>query len=168
MKNWYALYTRPRHEKKAFDILIEKGEEAYLPLLKQKRQWKNRKKEVELPLFNSYLFCYFDYKDRFDILQTHGIIKIINFKGIPAVVPEWQIEALKTMLANPESLRMENYFRQGDLVEVMSGPFMGLKGTVATIKGESRLIVTIDGIMQTLSVEMDKSYLEKRESEAVY
>ena len=132
----------------------------------QKRQWKNRKKEVELPLFNSYLFCKFDYKHRFEILQTHGIIKIINFKGIPAVVPEWQIDALKTILANPESLRMENYFRQGDLVEVMAGPFKGLKGTVTNIRGESRLVITIEGIMQTVSVEMDKEFLEIRENEA--
>ena len=160
MNNWYALYTRPRHEKKAYDLLVEKKETAFLPLIKTTRHYKNSKKNVELPLFPSYLFCKFDYKERLRILETHGIIKIINFNGKPAVVPEWQIEAMQAILLNPESLRMENYFRQGDLVSVKSGPFKGLRGTVANIKGESRLIITIDGIMQTISVEIDTDNLE--------
>ena len=155
MKNWYALYTRPRHEKKAFDLLVSKGENAYLPLILTVRVYKNRKRKVELPLFPSYMFCEFEYKDRFSILETHGIIKIVNFNGVPAIVPDWQIESMRTILLNPESLKMENYFRQGDLVEVISGPFKELKGTVMNTKGESRLVITIDGIMQTLSVEID-------------
>lgn len=155
MKNWYALYTRPRHEKKAFDVLIEKGATAYLPLLLTVREYKNRKKKVELPLFPSYMFCEFEYKDRFAILETHGIIKIVGFNGIPAIVPDWQICALRAILLKPESLKLENYFKQGDLVEVMSGPFKALQGTVVTKKGESRLVITIDGIMQTLSVDVD-------------
>ncbi len=155
MKNWYALYTRPRHEKKAFDLLIEKGATAYLPLLLTVREYKTRKKKVELPLFPSYMFCEFEYKDRFTILETHGIIKIVNFNGVPAIVPEWQIEAMRTILLKPESLKLENYFKQGDLVQVMSGPFKGLQGTVVNKKGESRLVITIDGIMQTLSVNID-------------
>ncbi len=155
MKNWYALYTRPRHEKKAFDLLIEKGATAYLPLLLTVREYKTRKKKVELPLFPSYMFCEFEYKDRFTILETHGIIKIVNFNGVPATVPEWQIEAMRTVLLKPESLKLENYFKQGDLVQVMSGPFKGLQGTVVNKKGESRLVITIDGIMQSLSVNID-------------
>jgi transcription elongation factor/antiterminator RfaH len=159
-EKWYALYTRPRHEKKAYDLLIEKGKNAYIPLLKTVRVWKNRKKTVELPLFPSYIFCRFEYKNRFDILETHGVIKIVNFKGQPAVVPDWQIESLKTILLNPETLQMENYFRQGDLVEVKSGPFSGLKGSIVSQKGQSRFVITIDGIMQSISVEIDAHHLE--------
>ena len=160
MENWYALYTRPRHEKKAYDLLVEKGESVYLPLLSTVRQYKNRKKKVELPLFPSYMFCQFEYKERFSILETHGIIKIVSFNGKPAIVPDWQIEAMQTVLSNPQSLKLENYFRQGDLVEVMSGPFKGLKGTVVNKKGGARLVITIDGIMQTLSVEIDMDNLK--------
>jgi transcriptional antiterminator RfaH len=160
MINWYALYTRPRHEKKSFELLLEKGANAYLPLLKTTRLFKNRKREVELPLFPSYLFCQFEYKNRFPILETHGIIKIINFNGTPAIVPEWQIDSMKTILANPQSLRLEKYFRQGDWVEVKSGPFKGLKGIVLHVKGESRLAIMIDGIMQSISVEIDPDCVE--------
>jgi len=168
MINWYALYTRPRHEKKAFELLLEKKANAYLPLLKTTRLLKNRKREVELPLFPSYLFCQFEYKDRFSILETHGVIKIVNFNGKPAVVPEWQIESMKTILANPQSLRLESYFRQGDLVEVKSGPFKGLKGTVTHLKGESRLAILIEGIMQSISVEIDPDCVAALPKEEVH
>jgi len=168
MINWYALYTRPRHEKKAYELLLEKGANAYLPLLKTIRIFKNRKREVELPLFASYLFCQFEYKNRFPILETHGIIKIVNFNGQPAVVPEWQIESMKTILANPESLRLESHFRQGDLVEVINGPFKGLRGTVMHMKGESRLAILIEGIMQSISVEIDPDNVEAIAKESLH
>jgi len=160
MIEWYALYTRPRHEKKAFDLLTQKGEIAYLPLLTAKRNYKTQKKIVALPLFPSYLFCQFEYKNRLSILETHGIIKVVNFNGTPATVPQWQIEAMKTILLNPETLQMENYIRKGDLVEIHSGPFKGLKGTVVERKGKSRLVITIEGIMQTMSVELDEEEIE--------
>jgi len=102
MEFWYAIYTRPRHEKKVFALLEEKMQEVFLPLVIQVRLWKDRKKKVEVPLFNSYLFARFDYKNRFDLLQTKGIVKIVNFRGTPAVVPDWQIESLKKMLDNPK------------------------------------------------------------------
>lgn len=142
-------------------MLLEKGEEAYLPLLPVVRQFKSRKKEVELPLFPSYVFCRFDYKNRFRVLETHGVMRIITFKGTPASIPDWQIESLKTVLEmDPDSLRMESYLRQGDLVEVTDGPFRGLKGTITNMKGETRLIITIDGIMQTVSVEINREQVE--------
>jgi transcription elongation factor/antiterminator RfaH len=160
MQNWYALYTRPRHEKKVTEMLLSKGVEVYLPLLNTRRKLKDRIRMVELPLFPSYVFCKFEYKERFSILETQGIIKIVNFHGVPSVVPDWQIESLKKVLENPESLQMESYFRQGDLVEVKEGPFKGLRGTVKKIKGESRLAITIEGIMQSISVEIDPDSVE--------
>ena len=160
MKNWYALYTRPRHEKKAYDLLLEKGEEAFLPLMEEIRVYGKRKKKVEKPLFPSYLFCHFEYKYRIPILQTHGIIKVVNFNGEPAIIPDWQIDSLKILLENPAAFRMESYLRPGDLVEVKNGPFAGMKGTVKIIKGESRLVLTIEGIMQSISVEVDRDLIK--------
>lgn len=161
MIHWYAIYTRPRHEKKVYDFLLEKKQEVFLPMITRVRQWKDRKKKVEMPLFSSYLFVHFDYKYRFDILQTNGIVKIVNFNGVPAVIPDWQIDSLKKMLENPASLRLENFIRPGELVEVIEGPFKGMRGAVQTLKGETRLIVTIEGIMQSVSVEIDTHLLKK-------
>ena len=104
---WYALYTKPRHEKKVYSLLKDKKYDLFLPLISRMRQWKDRKKKVELPLFTSYLFVNFDYKYRFDVLETEGVVKIVNFCGTPAEVPEWQINSLRNMLNFPETLRLE-------------------------------------------------------------
>ena len=161
MINWYAVYTRPRHEKKVYEVLIEKEIETFLPMIKKVSQWKDRKKKIDVPLFNGYLFVCFDYKYRFDVLQTKGVVKIVNFNGIPAVVPDWQIESLKKMLTRPEKVQLENYMKIGDPVEVDFGPFKGMKGVVKTIKGNQRLIISIDGIMQSVSVEISADELKK-------
>ncbi len=161
MIHWYAVYTRPRHEKKVYDQLVENELEVFLPLIKRVRQWKDRKKKVDMPLFPSYLFVHFDYKYRFDILNIKGVVKIINFKGEPAVVPDWQIDSLKKMLTRPEIIHLEHYIQPGELVEVLEGPFKGMRGSVKIIKGESRLVVSIEGLMQTVSVDIDASMLKK-------
>lgn len=158
---WYALYTKPRHEKKAADLINEKNFEVYLPMVKQVRQWKDRKKKVEMPLFNSYLFANFDYARRFEVLQTRGIVKIINFSGEAAIVPDWQIESLRKMLEFPETLKVEKYIRLGEIVEIKAGPMRGLKGMVSVKKDSNRLILSIDGIYQSVSVEIDEEYVEK-------
>ena len=166
MINWYAIYTRPRHEKKVNDALIEKGIETFLPLIKKISQWKDRKKKIDAPLFNGYLFVHIDYKDRFSVLQTKGVVKIVNFSGEPVVVPEWQIESLKRMLTKPEKIQLETYMKVGDPVVVDFGPFKGMKGVIKTIKGQQRLIITIDGIMQTVSVEISADEVKKISGES--
>lgn len=163
MEYWYAIYTRPRHEKKVFALLEEKKQDVFLPLVTRVRLWKDRKQKVEMPLFSSYLFARFDYKNRFDLLHTSGVVKIVNFRGTPAVVPDWQIDALKQMIENPDKMRMENYMRAGQEVEVTEGAFKGMRGAVKTIKGRERLVVTIEGVMQSVSVEIDSGFVKKIE-----
>jgi transcription antitermination factor NusG len=161
MMPWYAIYTKARNEKKVETQLHDKGYEVFLPVIKRVRQWKDRKKKVEMPLFNSYLFANFEYKQRFELLQTDGIVKIINFNGKPAVVPDWQIESLRTMLEHPETIQLESYLKLGDLVEVTDGPLRGMCGMVIRRKGGQRLVLTIDGIMQSVSVEVAEYNLKK-------
>ncbi|HGY55379.1 MAG TPA: UpxY family transcription antiterminator [Caldithrix abyssi] len=158
---WYAVYTRPRNEKKVYELLTEKRVETFLPLVRRTRQWKDRKKKVDMPLFNSYLFVKIDYKDRFPVLQTHGVVKIITFNGVPAVVPEWQIESLRRMIAHPDRIQLENYMRPGEQVKVISGPFEGMQGTIKHLRGEDRLVISIDGILQSVSVDIDLADIKK-------
>ena len=158
---WYALYTRPRHEKKAAELISEKDFEVYHPTIKKVRQWKDRKKKVEMPLFNSYIFANFEYNQRFEILKTHGIVKIINFSGEPAIVPDWQIDSLKRMLEFPETVRLEKYISPGEIVEIMAGPMRGLKGMVNLKKDSKRLVLSIDGIFQSISVEIEEEFVER-------
>ncbi|MCD6374575.1 MAG: hypothetical protein J7L94_03555, partial [Caldisericaceae bacterium] len=109
----------------------------------------------------SYLFVKIDYKYRLDVLQTKGVVKIVNFNGQPAVVPDWQIESLKRMLEHPEKIQLENYVKLGVIVEIQEGPFKGMKGMIKMIKNQTRLVVSIEGIMQAVSVEIDRDFVKK-------
>ena len=158
---WYALYTRPRHEKKILDTLIEKDINAFLPMIEETRQWKDRRKKVKVPLFRSYVFVQIELKDRFNTLQTHGVVKLISFGGKPAAIPDWQIEQLKRVIEYPDTLKLEIYLREGDWVEVTSGPFKGIRGIFRELRGENRIVINIDGIFQSASFVIDKSIVEK-------
>jgi transcription elongation factor/antiterminator RfaH len=162
---WYALYTRPRHEKKVHDSLIEKDIETFLPLKKEMRRWKDRRKLVEMPLFNGYVFINIELKNRLDALQTHGVVRMISFGGEPAQIPDWQIEQLKRVIANSESLQPEEYLKVGDFVEVTDGPLAGIRGYLRETRGESRIAILIDGIYQSTSFVVDKSIVRKVEPE---
>ncbi len=167
IQKWYALYTRPRHEKKVYELLIEKGVETFLPMTKQVRQWKDRRKKVEVPLFNSYVFIKIDLKDRYTSLQTHGVVRMVSFGGVPASIPDWQIEQLKHVIQYPETLELENYLREGDWVEVTDGPFAGIKGRLRELRGETRVVINIDGIFQSASFVVHKSLVQKTDPEKV-
>jgi transcription antitermination factor NusG len=160
---WYALYTRPRHEKKVHEQLIEKGVESFLPMVERVRQWKDRKKRVELPLFNSYVFIKIYLKDRYTALQTHGVVRMVSFGGVPASIPDWQIEQLQRVIEYPETLELENYLREGDWIEVIDGPFRGIKGRLRELRGQTRVVINIDGIFQSASFVIDKSLIQKLE-----
>ena len=158
---WYALYTRPRHEKKVYEELQEKKIEAFLPLVERVRQWKDRKKRVMMPLFNSYVFVHIELKDRFAALQTKGVVRMVSFGGVPAAIPDWQIEQLRRLIEHPDTLQLEEYLREGDWVEVTDGPFMGIKGRLRELRNETRVVINIDGIYQSASFVVDKKLVRK-------
>ncbi len=162
--NWYALYTRARHEKKVFESLMEKGVEAYVPMIMKVSQWKDRKKKIETPLFSSYVFVRIDLKDRFDALQTNGVIRIISFGGVPAAIPDWQIDQLKKVIAHPDTLELETYLREGDWVIITDGPFSGVRGILRELRNETRVVINIDGIFQSASFVVEKEFVEKIEN----
>ncbi len=163
---WYALYVRPRHEKTVYQQLVEKRVESFLPLTKQLRKWKDRKKWVEMPLFSGYVFVNIDLKDRLQALQTHGVVRMVSFGGVPAVIPDWQIEQLNKILQEGTSIQPEEYLKVGDYVEVVEGPLKGVRGYLREKRGESRIAILIDGIYQSASFVVDKYFVKKIEAEA--
>lgn len=144
-------------------MLTEKGVVSFLPLIEQVRQWKDRKKRVKLPLFTSYVFVRIDLSDRYKVLQTDGVVRMVSFGGVPAAIPDWQINQLRRVIEHPDTLQLENYFREGDLVEVTSGPFSGIKGRLREIRGETRVVINIDGIFQSASFVVEKRLVRKVE-----
>lgn len=162
---WYALYTRPRHEKKVYDQLVEKGVEAFLPTVRTLRQWKDRRKWVDMPLFNSYVFINIELKNRIYALQTQGVVKLVGFGGVPATIPDWQIEQLRRVVQYPETLQLEQYLKKGDFVEITEGPMKGIKGYLREFRGETRVAILIEGIYQSASFVVQKQFIKKIEKE---
>ncbi|MDZ7374416.1 MAG: UpxY family transcription antiterminator [candidate division KSB1 bacterium] len=154
---WYALYTRSRHEKKVELQLLQKGIECYLPLRYTWRQWSDRRKLIQEPLFRCYVFVYGDERQRLAALQTYGAVRFVSFNGRPAVVREEEIENIRRILRErPEAEACEPWV-VGEVVEIVRGPLAGIRGTLLEIRGSRRLVVSIDSIRQGVRFEVDGS-----------
>lgn len=161
---WYAVYTHPRAEKRAYAQLLEKGIETYLPLLRTLRQWSDRKKWVEEPLFRSYLFVYVSEKEYFDVLNTPGVVRYITFEGKAVPVPQKQIDAIKYFLneETPETLPDPSSLAPGQTVEIVRGPLNGLKGELVDMQGQHKVRIQIDALGQYLHLSIAISDLKGR------
>jgi len=166
--NWYAVYTKPRHEKKLADGLMEKGIEAYVPLRKVLRQWSDRKKMVDEPLIRSYCFVKVDKKLYFEVLNTHGAVRYVWFSGKPASIPEKQINVLKIIAGSDiEVEKIPGNIMPGTLVKVIAGPLIGITGELISISNHKKVIVRIDTLDHALSLSISLALLERVRGDAV-
>lgn len=159
--NWYVLYTAPRAEKKVNTRLSEKGITTYLPLIKSLKQWSDRKKWVEEPAFNSYIFINGNEEILELSLTTPGVLKVISFGNTPQTIPNNQIEWLKLLLNSPELIEIKDHLQKGDNVEVISGPFMGIKGKVISSKSDKKFAVNIEIMNRAICVKVAPQLLKK-------
>ena len=157
---WYALYTRSRFEKKVAKQLEEREIEHFLPLLPRLRQWKDRKKVVEMPMFPGYLFVHIKLIDKVRALEVDGAVRLVGFGGEPVPIPREQIESVQGLLAEPKLLEPHPYVSAGDWVTITHGPLTGVKGKLIQIRSQQRLLVGIDIIQQAVSVEVDMRWVK--------
>ncbi len=160
---WYALYTKSRSEKKAYQELCRKEIQAFLPLRRTIRQWSDRKKVVEVPLFNSYLFIYIKGKEQLPALQVDSIVRFVTFEGKAVPIPPQQIEAIKAYLDEgaPEYDESQLNLETGINVEITRGPMMGLHGVLLTLQGKHRVKVEIECVGQSLIIDIPKTSLRR-------
>ena len=159
-KNWYAIYVRSRHEKYVYSELQQKGIESSLPLVTQTRQWSDRKKKVEVPLFRGYVFVNIDIsKDKMNVLQTDGVVKFVTFCNKTVSIPSEQMYWLDQLVISKLDLEHETDFPSGTDVDVLFGPLKGLQGRVIQKNSKSRFVVWFDTIMQGVSVEINPAFL---------
>ena len=160
IQSWYAIYVKSRHEKSIHSELQQKGIEASLPLISATRQWSDRKKKVEVPLFRGYVFVNIDIsKDKLNVLQTDGVVKFVTFCNKTVSIPEEQMYWLDQILMSELQLEREQEIPIGAEVDVMFGPLKGLRGRVKRKNTITKLVVWFDSIMQGVSVEIDPKYL---------
>ena len=158
--NWYAIYTNPRSEKKVAAELIRRGTEAYLPLVRTLRQWSDRKKWVEEPLFRSYVFVHITPGQYYDILNADGVVRYVTFEKKAVVVPPQQIEAVKRFIdQNEDIVGSVEQFSPGKTVEVSRGPLKGLLGELVNVKGKHRVRIEVAAVGQSVFLTMPMSYL---------
>lgn len=160
-KQWHVVYTRSRAEKKVQTELSIKNIENFLPMQKRLRQWKDRKKWVEMPLMSGYCFVYINRKEYDIVLQTNNVVGYVRFEGKAAIVPETQIDSLKQMLKQFDfevTITSEN-FVPGKLVEVIEGPMIGLRGELVKAHGKNKFIIRFNQIKSVVSVEIPANHL---------
>jgi transcriptional antiterminator RfaH len=154
---WYPLYTKSRHEKKAFENLRKAGYEAFLPLKKAQRQWSDRKKIIDMPLIPSYVFSRFHRHEMNDVLKIYGVARYIRFNGKPAHIRDNEIELLKKAIETDNKINLANGdLKKGSIVEILSGPFKGYHGKVIRSSGNKKLVIELDAINQIFHVTLDK------------
>ncbi|MCA1920218.1 MAG: UpxY family transcription antiterminator [Flavobacterium piscis] len=134
MKNWYVVYTKPKWEKKVAEKLNEIGIECYCPLIIQIKQWTDRKKKIEVPLFNSYVFVQLEDTDRSSVFQVSGVVRFLFWLGKPAIVRDEEIKIIKTSLAAPNISDISvTSIQVGDRIKLESGVFSNQDAIVQEI-----------------------------------
>lgn len=160
-KKWFAVYVKSRYEKKVFNTLDEIGIESFLPLITRVKQWSDRKKKVEEPLFRSYVFVHITKDEYYNVLHCDGVVKYITFEGKAAVIPENQILAIKEYLSDTDIIDVEyEEFKEGQLVRIKSGQLKGLVGRFTEIRGKHRLIINIDVVGKSIPINVIRANIE--------
>lgn len=159
--SWFALYTKSRHEKLVDRELQKKGLETFLPLRKVTRDWSDRKKIIEEPLFKGYLFVHMPLKERFTVLNTVGAVRFIGKSaGEPVAVPEKELLTVRQFIEQEIQIDPFPYLKEGDKVYVRSGPFKGAEGFIVRKDRHCRLVISLDMLMQSVSVVIDEACIE--------
>jgi len=163
---WYAIYTKSRAEKAVSDRLQEQQIETFLPLQRKLRKWSDRKKWVETPYINSYVFVKVSEKEYYDVINTQGAVRYITFEGKAAPIPDWQIDAMKKVVNSDQAFHFSNqHFQKGEKISIESGTLAGYTGEVIhDSDGKKKVIIRINQIGYALLVEMDILEVKKVKS----
>jgi transcription antitermination factor NusG len=153
--HWHALSVKHQHEKAIEAALNQKGFEAFSPAYRSRRQWSDRTKEIELPLFAGYVFCKFAYQAKARVLQTPAIARVVEFGSKPAIVPDAEITAVRAVAASRLPMRPWPHLKPGDRVRVERGPLRGVEGILLREKDPVELIVTVELLQRSVAVQVD-------------
>jgi transcription antitermination factor NusG len=161
-KVWKAIYVTSRSEKKVLDKLNEKGIEAYTPIKKTMRQWSDRKKMVEVPILNGYVFVKINDQERDKVFFVNGVVQYVRFNGEDAIIREEEINSLKNIVALGYDIETNasKAFPSGTKIMIMQGPLKGIEGVVSEIENEDWLFVNLDSIQYNLKVKLPAGILK--------
>lgn len=137
------------------DQLDKQGIEPLLPTVKRLSQWKDRKKEIEVPLFSGYCFVRFAQQDKLPVQKVSGVVEIVGSSGRPEPIPDEEIDALKMLMDSVLPYDSHPYLHEGMTVEVVRGPLQGVQGILLRKEKRHRLVIGVRLIQQAAAVEID-------------
>ena len=160
LRLWYAAYTCANHEKRVAEQLSARSVEHFLPLYESVRRWKDRRVQLQLPLFPGYVFVRLALRDRLQVLEIPSVARLVGFNGTPAALPDAEIEALKAGLESGVRAVPHPYLKVGRRVRIISGPFEGLEGVLIRKKNELRFVISLDLIQRSVLLDIEASSVE--------
>lgn len=154
---WYALHTHARHERVVEHRLREQGMETFLPVVREVHRWSDRKKKVEVPLFNCYVFvhCALSERDRMIVHRVDSVLGFVGVHGVGISIPDEQIDSIRTVLEQAAPSRSHPFLKAGQRVRVRGGALDGVEGVFLSEKGDHSLIISIDAIQRSIAVRID-------------
>jgi transcription termination/antitermination protein NusG len=161
-ESWYALHTRPRHEKIVVQRLAERGVETFLPVMNEVHRWSDRNKTVQMPLFTCYVFARFmpSRIERLNVLRVGGVLGLVGSAGEGSPIPESQIEAVRTVLATAVQWTSHPFLKIGQRVRIRSGALDGMEGILVSRNGANTLVISIDAVQRSLAVRVEGYQVE--------
>ena len=154
-KKWFVAYTYPQAEKKIHTGIQKLGFESFLPLHKVRRQWSDRVKLLEVPLFPSYLFIKTIPGKIQELLNVYGIARFLFFEDKYATISEDEIELIKNITEKNKSVTLlPGLFKAGQKAIINRGPFSGYKGVLVRENGENQFVIALEHLDRSLSVSV--------------
>lgn len=157
---WYVAQTQARHEKRVAEQLECRGIEHFLPLYERVSRWKDRRVRLQVPLFDGYIFVRLVLRERLRALEIASIVRLVGFSGLPAELPDAEIESLRNGFLRKIHCEPYPYLTIGQRVRVVRGPLEGREGILVRKKNQLRVVISIDLIRRSLALEVDSADIE--------
>jgi transcription antitermination factor NusG len=157
---WYAVAVRSNFERIVTQSLMQKDYEVFLPTYLAKRRWSDRTKMVERALFPGYLFCRMEFERRVPLLNTPGVASIVGIGKCAAPVADAEIAAIQRIVQSGLPLAPWPFLKAGQFVYLNRGPLAGVEGIVIASKNSSRLVVSVEMLRRSMTVEIESDWAE--------
>jgi transcription antitermination factor NusG len=160
--SWYAVQTMPRHEKRVSGELEARQIQSFLPAISEVRQWSDRKRLIESPLFPGYVFVRIaaESSARIAVLRTNGVVGFVGVRGAGTPIPECEITAIQAVLTQQVPVREHPFLNIGQRVRIRGGALNGIEGILDAVKGDRSLVISIELIQRSLAITIAGYHVE--------
>jgi transcription antitermination factor NusG len=158
---WFALTVKHQHERRVEGMLGVNGVEAFLPVIRSRRQWSDRVKQQDAPMFPGYVFGRFSLPERVSVLNMPGVARIVGFGGVPMPIEDSEVENIRAALASNLALGPWPYLHAGDRVRIERGPLRGVEGILLREKTGFRLVLGVEILQRSVAVEVDPEMVSR-------